>query len=412
MTDVGGTYNQGTGAGGTDRYTASGGTPFSATVIGEYVSVYTAGATVCTFVGQVTAINSGGASIDISLTIIYGTRPGNASTKTAKTGGTWNSFGAPAGLGATNVPQSTEIDVKQATYTLSAPLTLALAGLTTAPLWYRGYHATVGDLEPGNAAWAAGNNAAAGLSYPSISAAANLVLFNGAQMLMSGISFTGTASPVVESNAIYQTFYHCRFASTSSSSYVFLINANATAFICCWFSVPAGANQMVYCGDNAVLLGCWFAGAGSGTTQNGIDHAGGSLVVQGCTFYNVGKFGVTEHSGFHTVYTGNTFYKSLNDAINISALATSGNYAIIGNAFFQSGGYDINNSSGANTDRVLMAGNLSYSPTSGHLAGFGDWAELYPLVDGSQSYVSTTDLHLKSTSLGAGAGLPQQWENI
>jgi hypothetical protein len=84
------------------------------------------------------------------------------------------------------------------------------------------------------------------------------------------------------------------------------------------------------------------------------------------------------------------------------------------NTFVNSGtngsGYDIDNASGTNTAFPTLANNDSYNPASGHLNGFGDLFELNPLTEGSNPFVSSTNLALVSSAAGANAGLPGQWE--
>ena len=115
----------------------------------------------------------------------------------------------------------------------------------------------------------------------------------------------------------------------------------------------------------------------------------------------------------HVHDLGNTYNACLGDSIRITTVPSGNTGAVIGNnSFFVSGGFDINNSSGTNTAAIRLISNLTYLPTSGHLNGFGDWPELNALTDGSDPRTSSTNLALISTSAGAGAGIPGQWENL
>lgn len=90
VTSTNGAYTQGGGAGGNDLWSAASGTPFSGASSGQFVSIYNDGATLTTFVGRITAVNSGGASVDVDLTAVAGTRPSTVgSGKTATIGGAW-----------------------------------------------------------------------------------------------------------------------------------------------------------------------------------------------------------------------------------------------------------------------------------------------------------------------------------
>lgn len=149
-TTTNGAYTQGGGAGGNDLFTATGGTPFSAASVGDFVSIYNDGATLTTFIGRITAINSGGLSIDISLTAVSGTRPSTVGTgKTATIGGTWKGPNAaenfPFGF-ITNLLTNASIDAPRvnfknnAVYSISGGITHALTGTR-----FEGYTSTIGD---------------------------------------------------------------------------------------------------------------------------------------------------------------------------------------------------------------------------------------------------------------------------
>src|SRR5262245_31159503 len=77
-----------------NRFTASAGTPFASVAIGDWASVYNDGAAATGYTAQVTAVNGGGVSIDLSATNKMGTAPTTAASgKSCKTGGGWADFG-------------------------------------------------------------------------------------------------------------------------------------------------------------------------------------------------------------------------------------------------------------------------------------------------------------------------------
>ncbi len=129
-----------------------------------------------------------------------------------------------------------------------------------------------------------------------------------------------------------------------------------------------------------------------------------------CTFTGLGGRGIYASSTVSVVVTDCTFKSCALDSLYFSSLPGDG--LVANNYFAQSGGFDIDNASGANTSSIGLFNNVSYSPTSGHLSGFGDWTEANALVDSSSPFVSSTDLHLIPSSAGANAGLPGQWENL
>lgn len=90
VTSTGGTFTQGGGAGGNDRFAAAAGTPFSGCAVDDCVAVYADGGSAPTgYVGVVTVVNGGGASLDLHLTRFSGTRPTTGGSRTAVVGGPW-----------------------------------------------------------------------------------------------------------------------------------------------------------------------------------------------------------------------------------------------------------------------------------------------------------------------------------
>jgi hypothetical protein len=73
-----------------NRFTAASGTPFSGVSVGDFASVYLDGATIAVYIARVTAVNGGGASLDLSTTAISGTAPATGATgRSCTTGGAW-----------------------------------------------------------------------------------------------------------------------------------------------------------------------------------------------------------------------------------------------------------------------------------------------------------------------------------
>lgn len=135
-----------------NRFTAAAGTPFSGVSVGDFASVYLDGATTAVYIGRVTAVNSGGASLDISSTAKSGTAPTTgANGRSCTTGGAWKGpNGAeafPIGFvqstmmnGSSHPPR---INFKSGTnYAITATMTTGNAG----PIFWQGYTTTVGDF--------------------------------------------------------------------------------------------------------------------------------------------------------------------------------------------------------------------------------------------------------------------------
>lgn len=362
------------------------------------------------YIAQVTAASP--TSITLSTTAKYGTAPG-AGTYTINDGGFFASQVAITAIfGTATVYNSTcfQWQVGNAAFTLAANLTIGVVGSATAPVWHRGYNTTPGDLDSGSTS----------LTYPTLTCGTFTVTFSGADTLWSGFSFTSTRSGagITTGTGANQTFRHCRFANTTANTGSFAVGAatNATSFLYCYFTATSTATSIVSSSGAQAFIGCYFVGAG-GTTSSNLASSS-YLYAVGCTFTGSGLYGISSTGVSPPFIWGNTFYKCGNDAIRLAgALNTSNGPPTIGNnVFVQSGnggtGYDINNSTGTNTDIVQLINNESYSPATGHLNGFGDWAEYNPLTDGSSPVVSTSNFTLLASATGAGAGVPGQWENI
>ncbi len=409
VNDAGGTYNQGTGAGGTDQYVASAGTPFSATVIGEYISVYTAGATIATFVGQITAINASGASVDISLTVIWGTRPANASTKTVKTGGSWltmapmnnANLSAVAAIGA-----STQINIQAATYAQTTNTrTYAWAGTATTTLWYRGYITTPGDLDAIPTA-----TRTPGTSMPSVTFTTGRQANTGAQQMWTAISWVATGSPAnntVTASGANQRYHRCRFeaqsAASASNGAVSSSGAN-NRYTQCWLKATTTATQTINCTNPTEFYHCALEGGASCVAE------GGALAMDQCTLANPATQCVLGTSATVASFNGNTFYNPSADAIKWTTLPSEAQ--IVNNLFHTVPGIAINNATGTNTNLVHVTSN-GYYLTGTQTAGLGDSPQFDAVTDGTNPCpnAANLDFALLTSSTFYQKAAPQLFEN-
>lgn len=212
-----------------ERFTAAAGTPFSGVQVGDFASVYLDGATVAVFVSRVTAVNGGGASLDLSTTAKSGTKPAAGATgRTCTTGGKWKgpnaaenfpfNFVTAAMTNASGHEPRVNF-LNTATYSITAAITHTLAG----PVQWEGCTTTPGD---GGKATFDGGTSGAAYSLLSVSGAANRVknfIFshNGA----TGAPGNGTvlltgAGCVVEGCVIHDVRGSGFFLNNSSGEYL------------------------------------------------------------------------------------------------------------------------------------------------------------------------------------------------
>ena len=389
-----------------NRFTAASGTPFSGVSVGDWASIYLDASTTTGYVAKVTAVNGGGASIDLSGTVKLGTAPSTgASGRSCKIGGAWASPVPIHTFGATTAAESTCINIKAGTYTLSAALTFNIVATGSFPVWYRGYNTTPGDLDAGSTS----------LSYPVLSGGSNTMTTTGQYAIFSGISFLAAraGSCLVQSGATSNgiRFKRCRFENTYANAAAAAVNISTIvgSFVECWFKVTSSATTCITGSGSIELTGCYLEGAG-GATTTGIGTTGATF-VQSCTIRGFGSHGIVTSNINNIRISGCTISGNGGDGIRIGGASAASQFRqIIGNLLRSNGGYGINNSGGA--INVELSSNAYYNNTSGQKNGFGDYPEFGAITESSDPCVSSSDLHLIPSASGAGAGIPGQWENV
>ncbi len=412
VTDAGGTYTQGGGAGGgtSDKYAASAGTPFSGVSVGDWASIYTAGATVATYVVKITAVNAGGASIDVDSTKLFGTRAASASTKTCKVGGAWASLALCASGNALNtgtVTQATRINVLAGTYAnTTTARTLGIAGTTVLPFLVEGYRTNPQDLETAPAAARVAATdipnftwTTSGFTAGNFQTYANLAFsdaFNGVafacsthtkldRVQVTNTSTGGSAQAVSNATASRAMFFACRFTLAGTSAAC--VQGSSATGIIMYDCVIDGGNNGASMG-NAVLnlQGCKFVNQ----TAACVLYTGGNVTADRCTFYGGGAAAV--------------------DGIKTSAPASSG-ASTVTNCIFDTLTNGVNNSSGTNTYHLHCRNNLFHSVTNTYV-GLSERYATGDVTDSASPFTSTAggDFTLLATSNGKAAGSPGMFE--
>jgi hypothetical protein len=343
---------------------------------------------------------------------------GDGSSGAGSAGDPWTLRGAIAAAAAGD-----RVNIKGA-LTVGSAVTIANAGTTTAPIWWRGYNTNIGDCDPGGAYFADESR------YPKLTMGTGYVLtFTTAYTLWSNNWFTtartAAASPIVQGAAIVQSFYRCKFEATgeNANSNAFATNTSAggSVFVQCSYVATATATRVILAanGSVAIFLGCVITGGG-----NGIEYATGTSSgnsVIGCLIHNCG-YGIyslstaTTGTGASLFIFGNTFYNIATDAIFLTNIAPTNSLRFVANNLFSTvGGYAINQASGGNCANVLRFNNLCHAVTSGtspdYEAGFGDWPTFNNVAEPNPPFVSTTAsnadfLKLVPGCVGRNVGFP------
>lgn len=145
-----------------NRFTAAAGTPFSAVSVGDFASIYFDTSTTTSYISRVTAVNAGGASLDVSGTVISGSSPTISATgRSCTVGGVWKGpnaadsfpFTILAGTMTNIAGDLVRANFKNnASYSITAAIQVNFAGAR-----FEGYTTTPGDQ--GLATFDAGSSA-------------------------------------------------------------------------------------------------------------------------------------------------------------------------------------------------------------------------------------------------------------
>jgi len=373
-------------------FTVASGNPSSdGIVVGDWVSVYPDGNTVTPFIGKVTARDSTTITVDL-LTNKFGTHPTDGTgNRTLKRGGAWFNLalcGTGGALNGATAPQATKINLKDGYFEeYIDDRTFGPVGTVDYPVWWSGYLTTPGDLD---------NIENYAASKPIIYQTRTLTLSE--RTIFSNIIFyfNKATTPAVITAALC-VLHDCDFSNDSSGALVGHSSTSKAWFIGCNFY---SYNEATLSISNTPpdFLGCCFYNG-----SNGIETNGG--LFYRCIFNNPVSCGILTATGALTVLHC-SFYSTGSDAIKWTG--TPGESLIANNVFHSSGGYDINNASGATSNNVAMFGNVSYSPTSGHTNGLGAELPFPQLVDSASSFIDP-DLDifwLAETSKAIDAAIP------
>lgn len=391
----------------TNTFVATGGTPFAATIVGDYVSIYPDGNTVTGYVAQVTTVVSS-VSVILSATIKYGTAPTDgAANRSAVAGGSWNTEQvlAAGGLATTTVPQSTKINIKQATYTVAASRTISMAGATTTPLWFSGYNTTPGDLDA---------DITNSLTKPSWAMNASFALtISGAYQVWSSVSIPGNRSgTVVSASGTNGQYVRMRVSNTSANAAA-IAHTNATSpwtHAYCWFSSPVTltSNSVTAFITGSIYIGCITEGGGLA----GWNGAGNAVNCLYCIGVNNTGAAFLSSTGALRVYFS-TVYAASVDAVKWTGTPSNSSCIVGLLAAGVSGGAaitnGINNNSGTNTATIFRSNNDYYNVTNPEV-GFGDSFAFFPQTDSAFPLTSSTNLTPLTTSNAYLHGFPGVFE--
>lgn len=317
---------------------------------------------------------------------------------------------------AANPAAGSRINVKAGTYAnTTTTRTFDDVGSTTAPIWWRGYHTTKGDLDDGTHARVAGTD------MPEITFTTGYVNITGAHQIFSNLHVSGAATAgngQIYLNAGNITLLRCRSINTAANTAGYAVHAANTSpnyIIGCYFESNAAANRVVSLTITSYLHGCSVRG---GIVGIFISSRSSALFN---TVHNPATTGIS--TSVEGVVFGNSIYGAGTDGIKVTTVAATGCY-IANNIIANSGALGINQSTGADTNITRIFNNDFYSNATNPIDGFTEQADdltgdlniaLFHKSETASPWTDVTDstynFSLAGTAVARNGGYPGAFEN-
>jgi hypothetical protein len=320
-------------------------------------------------------------------------------------GNPWTLAEAIAGVAAGD-----RVNIKAGTYAnTTTTLTFATAGTATAPIWWRGYKDTIGDMDA-----APTTNRTPGTDIPLWTFTTGQVSSTGSMQWFSNIAVSCTSATnnrAWNSGTATQIRIHrCRIENQGTASGCEAILTYADWVISsCWLKATTSADRCVSMGNaRNALIGCVVEGGKDGVTTNG------NTVVYGCVFDNQDDDCIVAGADQNTII-GNTFYSPGGHGIN--SAATPARPLIIANNLF----YDVNQSgksaiyyAGATAVNVHWRVNNSFYNCAAEETGLGDTVDFDGQTETSAplTNAASDDFSLVTGALSKESGFPGLFEGL
>ena len=383
FTYAGGTFVRATGV-----FTVASGNPSSDGVaVGDFASIYTtAGATVATFVGRVTARDA--TTITVSLSAIAGatsTVSETAAAATCKVGGAWKgpngTVAFPFAFATSTMTNSSgdvpRVNFKSGTYSPTSAMTHNLAG----PVVFEGYYSTVGDNSLNGSTWTPPVIDGSSSSFIVLTFGSSATNIEIANMEFKSTRSAGSAFAILEIDASFLLARRCVVHDCRRVG-MYVTGAGSRVLECEAYLCAASNTS----GDGAFYM----QGTGSSIVRS-IAHDNTRVGIQGTSYITVeGCICDTNADGGFATTSGALikncdFYNNTNAGINLAN--SSGALVTISNCnFLKNSTWGINGSgSGARVGGVQSCrfGTGTQANTSGTTTGLKGMQEL-----GSANYAT------------------------
>ena len=316
---------------------------------------------------------------------------------------------------ATSAASGHRVNVRSGTYSMtSSSVSISGTGTTTAPIWWRGFYATPGDIDSDTTLTRPSITVTTGSWAPG---AGTLTYFSHLKITKSA----GSGSAVYMNNNIRGARWdNCYISNTDASSSAVAVYSDSSSTITytrCHFDCTSSSTAVVnFTGGTSspaiCFSECIFTGGGDGIRMNP-NGAATHFIFERCCFRGTGAYGIKDSGdGGSCLYVFSCSFRTASEAILLAATRTGGGngQGLIANCAFGDVVYGINNNTGTNTGLIHRCGNLFGSYSSGKENGMGDSPSVDEMDDGGTSpFTSSTDLTIKSSSAGYQKGETGAW---
>lgn len=295
----------------------------------------------------------------------------------------------------------TRVNVLKGTYAnTTTSRALSLAGTTTAPIWWRGYDTTIGDIDLDPS-----------LTRPQITFTTGTLTIGGTHQIVTCLDIAGAGATrqVLASGAnLFVRRVRIENTNAAAGAQALTNSGVGNLFRGCWIKATSTAARVVANSTTVAYLGCVIDGG-----ILGVDNTGGILQAQFNVFKNMSSHAVALSgvaAAFHVA--SNTFRTIGGDGLNIATLSSTVTYVVANNLFADVTGTAINNATGVDTNLIRCWANGFFN-VGQQEAGMGDSPEFDTVVTALDPHTNAAggDLSLTALSTMVAGGTPGPFEN-
>lgn len=313
--------------------------------------------------------------------------------------------------GIANAAAGYRMNVRAGTYAnTTTDRTFSAAGTTGAPIWWRGFTSTPGDLDARPTV-----PRTVGTDIPHITFSTGVATFSGAHQIVSGLSFLVTgaiAASAVNATGGHYHFQRCRFEHQYAHS-----NARAfrhasfgnLALVECYAKATSSARVLFLDDQRAMVWGCYIEGG-----LDGLWQFNGALQAYFNIFDSQASNAITNLSTNPGQVFGNTIYNPAGHGVVFTPASTEMG-AIANNLFHTVTGSGKNGIYGgaSSVSNVRRWGNAYYNVTTPE-AGVGDSPDFDRVTLGSDPLedAANGDFRMKTSAGSYQTASPGLFEGL